>query len=313
MLNTYYCNGIIKVIEIWFDDDINFDIPNADIIVSYSRSRPFNPKRWLYSYTILINLAISSKILLENMDTMTVRQIRRAETNDGTECVYYRNPTPQNIKEFVTFYNDFATAFGLSTATFQRLALFDRYGLLGLSEAKSKGKSLVWHAYLTHRQHGRAMALLSASGRRWNQNKTTCNLISRANRLLHFQDMVSLKEQGYRFYDFGGWYSGTEDRKLLQINSFKERFGGSIVYGYDSEEPLNLRGRLYLAYCPLRWRFCNPQTLKEFRRRRREAAAPATHHQSAWSFLNMAGDGGGMGKSPPGISSARGKRAILLT
>ncbi|MGC9195012.1 MAG: hypothetical protein ACP5IL_06110 [Syntrophobacteraceae bacterium] len=301
------------MIELWFDEDINFDLPHADIIVSYYRSKPLNPKGWLYSHTILINLAISSKMLLEHMDTMTVRQIRRAETNDGIECAYYRNPTPEKMKEFVAFYNDFATAYGLSTTAFQRLALFKSSGLLGLSEAKSKGKSLVWHAYLTHRQQGRALALLSASGRHGCRDKTTCNLISRANRLLHFQDMVSLKEQGYRFYDFGGWYSGGEDRKLLQINSFKERFGGRIVYGYDSEEPLSLRGRLYQAYCPLRWRFCNRQTLKEFRRRRREAAAPPAHHQSASSFLNIAGAGKRIEKSGPRISSARERRAMPLT
>jgi hypothetical protein len=291
MINTSCCNGKLKVIEIWFDEDIDFHLPSSDIISSYYRSKPLNPKRWLYSYTILINLDISSQMLLENMDTMTVRQIHRAQTNDGIECTYYRDPTPLKINEFVTFYNHFAAAYGLSAATFQCLALFHNSGHLGLSEAKSKGKSLVWHAYLTHRQQGRALALLSASGRHLCRDKTTCNLISRANRLLHFQDMVSLKEQGYRFYDFGGWYSGVEDQKLLQINSFKERFGGRIVYGYDSVEPLSLKGRLYQAYCPLRWRFCNPQTLKEFRRRRREATAPVKHHQSASSFLNMAGDG----------------------
>ena len=83
--------------------------------------------------------------------------------------------------------------------------------------------------------------------------------------------MLHFKKQGYLVYDFNGWYAGIEDEKRLQINQFKEGFGGRVVHSYDCEEPLTLRGRLYLILRSMKQRMFQPQVAREIRRRRQKA------------------------------------------
>jgi hypothetical protein len=71
--------------------------------------------------------------------------------------------------------------------------------------------------------------------------------IGRANRLLHWHDMLFFKNQEVSTYDFGGWYEKKEDPARLNINKFKESFGGEIVKTYICEQPLTLKGKLFLT------------------------------------------------------------------
>jgi hypothetical protein len=47
-------------------------------------------------------------------------------------------------------------------------------------------------------------------------------------------------------YDFGGWYSGTSDEKLLRVNAFKEKFGGVKTKRFHSTLAISVKGKLYL-------------------------------------------------------------------
>ena len=70
--------------------------------------------------------------------------------------------------------------------------------------------------------------------------------MGRANRLLHWGDMLRFRELGVATYDLGGWYTEHRDEALLKINSFKEEFGGSVVHEWDAYRPTSPRGRAYL-------------------------------------------------------------------
>ena len=59
--------------------------------------------------------------------------------------------------------------------------------------------------------------------------------------------MLRLKEQGVQYFDFGGWYPGTEDIQLLGANAFKRGFGGEIVREYECEQILTLKGWIVLT------------------------------------------------------------------
>ncbi len=67
-----------------------------------------------------------------------------------------------------------------------------------------------------------------------------------ANRFLHWMDMLECRKLGIARLDFGGWYSGTTDEKLLRINEFKEQFGGCKTRRYHSMLPASTKGKLYL-------------------------------------------------------------------
>lgn len=69
------------------------------------------------------------------------------------------------------------------------------------------------------------------------------NLIGRANRFHHWQDMLRFKQAGIRVYDFGGWYQGTTDTEKLGINRFKAEFGGTVVTNYNCKLLLTAKSR----------------------------------------------------------------------
>ena len=103
---------------------------------------------------------------------------------------------------------------------------------------------MVWHAY--HVGYDRATLLHSASVLRAESGQALRTKVGRANRYHHWRDILYFKQLGLRIYDFGGWYEKKEDRARLNINKFKEGFGGNIVKTYTCERPLTLRGWVFL-------------------------------------------------------------------
>src|SRR5262249_37191050 len=91
------------------------------------------------------------------------------------------------------------------------------------------GESLSMHSYLVDRDRKRALLLHTASLFRNADDKQKRNKIGMANRLLHYRDMLFFKEQGCDIYDFGGYAKDTQDQDLININQFKEGFGGTII------------------------------------------------------------------------------------
>jgi hypothetical protein len=73
------------------------------------------------------------------------------------------------------------------------------------------------------------------------------NMVGRAHRLHHWQDMLRFKAEGIETYDFGGVYRGTGDQEQMNIARFKKAFGGGFADTYDAVVPLTLKGRLALS------------------------------------------------------------------
>jgi lipid II:glycine glycyltransferase (peptidoglycan interpeptide bridge formation enzyme) len=74
-------------------------------------------------------------------------------------------------------------------------------------------------------------------------------IIGRANRRLHWEDMVFFRSEGVATYDLGGWYIGQRDQRKLGINIFKEQFGGRVVQEYNCDLRLTSRAKV-LARVP---------------------------------------------------------------
>lgn len=73
------------------------------------------------------------------------------------------------------------------------------------------------------------------------------NAMGRANRYLFWKDVLRHKEAGLETFDFGGWYPGGTNQALLNINRFKEEFGGSIRREYNCRQIRSLKGRIVLS------------------------------------------------------------------
>jgi lipid II:glycine glycyltransferase (peptidoglycan interpeptide bridge formation enzyme) len=74
------------------------------------------------------------------------------------------------------------------------------------------------------------------------------NLIARANRLLHWEDIKYFRDLKYLIYDFGGIDLDLSNKETKTIGEFKKGFGGQIVKEYKSFVPVTAKGLICLIY-----------------------------------------------------------------
>jgi len=174
-------------------------------------------------YTILNALDRPEQDIFKSFTSTVRNEIRRSEREN------VRFGFIDDLNEFRRFHNDFADAKGAYKAD---EGLMEGYkDKLVITCAKLDEKIMAAHAYLCDVEAGRVRLLLSSSIRLTEQ--IDANLIGRANKFLHFRDMLHFKERGYCIYDFGGFAYNTTDKQRQGINTFKQSFGGKIVKDTD--------------------------------------------------------------------------------
>jgi len=199
----------------------------------HARSTPFD--------TIIASLdgGVESMFLRVKKDAR--RDIRRAEDTDGVQYAAV-DCSPEQLAEFIEFEKRFAERKRIPSADTRRLQSLAANHALALSRAAAQdGETLSWHAFVVGTDRVRFLHGPSLAG----VDDALRNLLGRANRHHHWQDMVRFKNAGLRFYDFGGWYGGTENQAFARISRFKEEFGGAVTREFDSTLALTLKGRLY--------------------------------------------------------------------
>jgi hypothetical protein len=189
--------------------------------------------------TLLIDLTQEPDALLARMSKTTRNEIRRA-SGDGLSFEFSAQPDNAWIANFFEFYAEFARVKGLSELNRERiLGMRESHALVLTRIRDAHGKCLVWHCYVY--VNGWARLVHSASLFRAAQ-KMEHAALSRANRHLHWLVMLRFRELGFTSYDFGGWYTGRDDVAKLNINRFKEGFGGSIAAQYNVDQGVTLKG-----------------------------------------------------------------------
>lgn len=195
--------------------------------------------------TLTIDLRQDVDELLQGLNRDTKYKVRRAEGKDQVVCVQEASADDALCGRFTSFYNEFALSKGgIDTISEVELAARARAGSLRFSRAVYREQTVVWHVHAATRE--RATLLHSASHFRSQDDNDTRAAIGRANRLLHWNDMLACKADGLAVYDFGGWYAGNEDEALLKINQFKEGFGGVRTEQVNAALALSWRGSIYL-------------------------------------------------------------------
>jgi lipid II:glycine glycyltransferase (peptidoglycan interpeptide bridge formation enzyme) len=190
-------------------------------IQSFYKNTKFGFKRSV-KFTKLIDL--TSQQFTDSFDKKTLYEIRRA-TLEGIRC-----KSSVNIKEYISFYNEFINKKNLTSfLSEQELKRYSNAFILRVAYLDGD-EILVFHSYLIDMTIKRVRLLNSVSNIHDNTlNPSRKSLIGRANRLLHFEDMLYFKELGFITYDFGGYAYNTKDKSLMGINHFKDSFGGILV------------------------------------------------------------------------------------
>jgi hypothetical protein len=235
--------------ELWFDEALPRD-PGVDIVLYRHQKAPLAKGRCVATLSLVIDLTSGQDMIMRGFNRDCRQKIRRAEEKDALEWELITAPGAR-LEEFCDFFDVFARQKSRPLCDRVWLAAAHRAGRLMLSTAsRPGGNALVWHAYvnMTHTV--------------WLQHTASCfrdkssevrALIGRANRWLHWKEMLGFKRLGVKRYDWGGLFPDESIPEQAGINRFKKSFGGREERRFDCTVPLTVKGHVYL---PLRdaWR-----------------------------------------------------------
>jgi hypothetical protein len=245
-----YKRGPISIAEHYLDDPV---VANGASVARYlHRETPPSAGRYRRSSTLVISLTRSDGELFGLLNSTTRYEIRRANA-EGVTVVCTRQPTADSQRSYADYYDSFALARQLRRLNRHRFSKFAESGSLLLTEAMSKeGARRAIHIYILGRRYARL--LHSASLISTSLKEVDRNAVARANRNLHWRDILELRDEGFERLDFGGWYEGNEDTTLLGINRFKQGFGGTQMYTYSWDIGQSFAGKILLYALSVRGR-----------------------------------------------------------
>lgn len=171
-------------------------------------------------YTKVIDLSQNEEELLKRFRKNTVYEILRAQREGVRKLV------EDDRQAFVEFYNQFAITKDLPRITLKKVKRYRE--ALAITKAVIGSEAVAMHAYVEDNNSNRVRLLYSASLFRLDAKSDEKSAIGRANRLLHFEDMVYFKNRGFLEYDLGGYAVNTNDPNLAGINHFKDGFSGQL-------------------------------------------------------------------------------------
>jgi lipid II:glycine glycyltransferase (peptidoglycan interpeptide bridge formation enzyme) len=210
----------IGVSEIWFADKFSFK--HSFRLAAYMHVKKPAGKILGISqntHTVENDLHPSETATFNGFSKTVQTEVRQAERY-GVDCMF-----TDDAEKFTAFYNEFAVSRQIDATSVKRLQEMQPF--LKLSIAAYNGNWIAAHSYLTDKQAG-VVRLMHAASQRLN-TEVDKQLAGKANKLLHYFDMMQFKQQGYTLYDFGGYANNTADKGLQGINKFKLSFGGAVT------------------------------------------------------------------------------------
>lgn len=234
--------------ELWFDEAPARGA-GVDIFQYRFREAPVASAGATPLLSLATDLAVDEEAIAARFGKDCRYKIRRADTRDGLRLEFGAGPELR-LGEFADFFDAFARQKGHRPCDRHWLRAACAAGQLALSAAYCGEEALVRHAHVLC---GTTAGLQYTASHFRGQDNEFRALVGRANRWLHWQDMLQLKALGFTRYDWGGMFEDESTPERAGINRFKCDFGGEQIRVYECAVPVSVRGRVYL---PLRdaWR-----------------------------------------------------------
>lgn len=234
--------------EVWFDEEVPAD-PGVDVVVYRQRQQPVPGIRYTPFLTMISDLAVAEDAITEPFVNTCRYHIRRADSKDGLRAEFITEPESR-LDEFCDYFDAFAKQKSIDPTSREWLEQARKAGQLVLTSASCQDAVLAWHAYFVS---GNLSWLEHSASSFRDVGPEHRNLVGRANRWLHWRDMLGFKASGITRYDWGGMFQDESTPERAGINNFKRGFGGRLEHRYEYTLPVTTRGRIYL---PLRdaWR-----------------------------------------------------------
>jgi hypothetical protein len=228
--------------EVWFDEDPPAT-RDVDILLHFQRQAPLGRGRCTPFLSLVTDLCPAPAAIMEGFGKDCRYKIRRADSRDELRMEFVAEPQGR-LDEFCRFYDTFARRKTLPAADRRWLTAACKAGQLALTLASRNGEALVWHAYVVSGRTARLQYTGSCFRDRENDFRA---LVGRANRWLHWRDMLCFKERGMQHYDWGGLFEDESVPEHAGVNGFKKDFGGQPVRSYDCTVPVTARGRIWMS------------------------------------------------------------------
>ncbi len=218
-----------------------FDVDGCDAVTFIDCKEPVDNTGFMCvkQLTSVIDLTEDLEILFGNISKNNRKQIRHAE-KEGIKI-----SMNQHYDEFFQIYKRFQKRKGFGTM-FERMIvstkLMRMYGTLFTVEHEG----VILGGRLCLQDKNSIKAWVSAS-KRLDADDQTIKIVSRANRLLHWEVMKHAKQKGIQEYDLGGMWppeEAAQDKMKHNINSFKLGFGSRTVTRYRCKKAYSKAYRL---------------------------------------------------------------------
>lgn len=172
--------------------------------------------------TLVNSLKQSESELLRSFKKPTVYEINRSIRDRATEF-----DLQASMADFMNIYNNYADTKGWRHYKLRK----ELKNNLHATVCRLNGKIIIGHLYFLDPNSKRVCLEASVSDICRTKNIQLRALIGRANRHLHYADMLYFKNLGFEQYDFGGYDDhNIDDPKKIGINRFKNSFNGKLVY-----------------------------------------------------------------------------------
>lgn len=227
--------GFLKICDVWFEETRNFEIENKCDFVQYHDMR--NPLKDVgYTFnethykTIINDLRETEQEIMAHFRSNVRNEVRRAQKEGFQAESFNSNMLKTDISKIVDFdnkYRNMCQNKGLPIKSqYKTLLSYVNANALAVTVAKLATSDCVYHVYVCDSENFTMVRLLhSVSVFRELKVNVERSAIARANRMLHYEDMLYFKRLGYAKYDWGGY---SEKPELINIAEFKAGFGGYI-------------------------------------------------------------------------------------
>lgn len=239
--------GVVRIAETWYET-MPANYSGCDVIrYKFIDETPENACSVEELFTLLIDLTVPEEKILDGISKNTKYEIKRAKERDNLvveTLIACGEKNDAALDRYILFFNSFAETKGRSDIGYSDISQFYETGnfvVRSVSES-GNGNLIAMHSYIF--SDGKARLYQSASQFRANSDTEYRKMTGRANRLLHWEDILYFKALNVCYYDMGGWYGGEEDREKLSINQFKEAFGGVKHNEISCIVPITFIGKL---------------------------------------------------------------------
>jgi lipid II:glycine glycyltransferase (peptidoglycan interpeptide bridge formation enzyme) len=241
-----------EMAEIWYNyhekPERNVDVLRYKFVAERKEKSASFEELW----TLLIDLSKSEEAIFSGIRKNTRYEINRAKNKDALNCVTLLEKGEKNeekLTRYIEFFNAFTKSKKREGIEFADIEQFYNSAAFCVRSAFNGDEPLTMHAYVVSDNTARLHQ--SSSLFRNSEDGEYKNLVARANRLLHWEDMLYFKQLGIKWYDFGGWFGGEavneNFREQLLINQFKESFGGEKKQEYSFIESASFLGKIAVS------------------------------------------------------------------